>query len=210
MGDEPKPQPQPEPQPKIKPDEPKPHPQTLEYVSLQGHVMGYHNDAKTRPLHPALVRLKIHIQGEKGVELYDPYEPKDLDRLAKEHKEVYESVTTNKHAFEPVNVDDLGYFEIHKVPTGWWCYIAVAHVEKSEYDNRGKLGNNGFGQEGEAIHGNDLSKNHGTLESIIIPVEDKWVPKIPDVKVDDSTDTPSEDDIKAMLEAGDESKKDDE
>jgi len=42
------------------------------------------------------------------------------------------------------------------------------------------------------------------------PVEDKWVPKIPDVKVDDSTDTPSEDDIKAMLEAGDESKKDDE
>jgi len=177
------------------PDPISPSPQETKYVDLYGNVMGVTKDERTRPLHPALVRLKIHAEGK----IYDPLLKKDMEKLQKEHDDVHHAVSKDLKTFQPVKVDNnLGYFEIKHVPTGWWCYIATAHVGKEEYDHRGHLGDNGFHGH-DPIRGPDLDQRIKEMSAIIIPVKDEWLPKIPDVKVKDSKDAPTTDEKIDMI-----------
>jgi hypothetical protein len=169
------------------------------FANLHGTVMGYLKEQYTRPITAATVFLKVHIRDDKKGELiYNLTKENDIIKLAHDFPEVYHVIAKYHHAFEAHEVDQKdGSFSIKELPVSWWCYIVGAYVDKKEYDITQKLGNNGFNKR-EEIKGPDLAHKKN-LEGIIVPVEDEWLPDIPEVPVDDRKEPPTEEEARKLV-----------
>ena len=163
-------------------------------VSLSGYVIGHDERRRvTRPICPAAVSFGIYWG---GVEYY-VWNQADVEWLRDMGGGLWDDIRPYFENFKPRYVDEVGYFEFTGIPAGGWDYVAKAFVEEKIYDHMSGPGNNGFGSLG-VIRGMDLRMNGGNAESIIIPVYDKWLPKIPKVDVNDRNEPPTIEEIGEM------------
>lgn len=163
-------------------------------VSLSGYVIGHDERRRvTRPICPAAVSFGIYFRGYE----YRVWNQGDLKRLRDVDGDLRDVLWPYFENFKPRYVDELGCFEFSGIPAGGWDYVMKAFVEDKIYDHMSGPGNNGFGSVG-VIRGADLRMNGGNAESIIIPVYDKWLPKVPKVDVNDRIEPPTIEEIAEM------------
>ena len=167
------------------------------YAKITGHVMSYWSDPLClfRPLHPALAYVKFYVYGT----LYSPFDGSDIAVLGKQYPSLIEAYRRNMAAFEPVEVNNCGRFEIRGVPVGFWGYVVFARVVDKDYSFLGHpIGNNGFGRNCE-ISGAVLAASGSNPMEIIIPVPELWMPRPEVIMSPDSNVPPTEEEAMEMV-----------